>query len=193
MSIDTAFTEFPVLTTDRLLLRQIQPTDAEALFEIFSDEETMKFNGHPQQGSIEETYEWIRVIQGRYDRQEAIRWGVTFQDTDRVIGTCSFHRFGPGYHRVEAGYELNRSFWGQGVMFEAMSAVVAYGFDDLNLHRIEAIIDILNERSKELLLRLGFSYEGNLRQRFYMHGQFEDEYYYGLLRDEWHRQKGIAE
>lgn len=186
MSIDTAFTVFPVLTTDRLVLRQIEATDADALFEMFSDEETMKFNGHPRQQSIAETYEWLTVIQERYDRREAIRWGITLHGIDRVIGTCSFHRFGPGFHRVEAGYELNRAFWGQGIMREAMAAVLTYGFDDLEVHRIEAVIDIMNERSKELLLKLGFSYEGNLRQRFYMQGRFEDEYYYGLLRDEWH-------
>ena len=186
MSIDAAFTDFPVLTTNRLVLRHIEPTDAEALFEMFSDAETMKFNGHPRQQSLDNTYAWITEIQGRYDRREAMRWGVTLQETDRVIGTCSFHRFGPGYHRVEAGYELNRAYWGKGIMFEAMSAVVAYGFADLNMHRIEAVIDISNERSKALLLRLGFVYEGNLRQRFLTEDRFEDEYYFGLLKDEWH-------
>ncbi len=186
MSIDAAFTDFPVLATPRLLLRHIEPTDAEALFEMFSDEETMKFNGHPRQQSLDNTYAWITEIQGRYDWREAIRWGVTLQGKDRVIGTCSFHRFGAGYHRVEAGYELNRAYWGKGIMFEAMSAVVTYGFANLNMHRIEAVIDISNERSKALLLRLGFVYEGNLRQRFFVQDRFEDEYYFGLLKDEWH-------
>jgi ribosomal-protein-alanine N-acetyltransferase len=55
----------------------------------------------------------------------------------------------------------------------------------MGLHRIEAVIDIANERSKNLLLKLGFQYEGNLRQRFLFRGNFEDEYYFGLLRDEW--------
>jgi ribosomal-protein-alanine N-acetyltransferase len=55
----------------------------------------------------------------------------------------------------------------------------------MGLHRIEAVIDIANERSKNLLLKLGFQYEGNLRQRFLFRGSFEDEYYFGLLRDEW--------
>ncbi len=71
-------------------------------------------------------------------------------------------------------------------MFEAMSAILAYGFTELELHRVEAIIDIANEPSKSLLLKLGFSYEGNLRQRYFFQGRFEDEYYFGLLKDEWH-------
>ena len=70
-------------------------------------------------------------------------------------------------------------------MFEAMSAILTYGFTELGLHRVEAIIDLANEPSKSLLLKLGFSYEGKLRQRYSFRGRFEDEYYFGLLRDEW--------
>jgi [ribosomal protein S5]-alanine N-acetyltransferase len=71
-------------------------------------------------------------------------------------------------------------------MTEAVSAILTYGFDCLGLHRMEAIIDIANERSKGLLLKLGFSYEGNLRQRYFFRDQFEDEHYFGPLRNEWH-------
>ena len=70
-------------------------------------------------------------------------------------------------------------------MTEAMSAIVTFGFSELGLHRIEAVIDIENDRSKNLLMRLGFTYEGNLRQRYFFRDQFLDEYYYGLLKDEW--------
>ena len=70
-------------------------------------------------------------------------------------------------------------------MTEAMSAILTYGFTDLGLHRIEADIDPRNTRSRSLLLKLGFTYEGNLRQRYFFRGQFEDEYYFGLLKDEW--------
>ncbi len=64
---------------------------------------------------------------------------------------------------------------------------MTYGFDLLGLHRVEAIIDMANERSKGLLLKLGFTYEGNLRQRYSFRDHFEDEHYFGLLRDEWHK------
>jgi ribosomal-protein-alanine N-acetyltransferase len=55
------------------------------------------------------------------------------------------------------------------------------------MHRVEAIIDIENEESKGLLLKPGFTYEGILRQRYFFRDHFEDERYFGLLRDEWHR------
>ncbi len=70
------------------------------------------------------------------------------------------------------------------MMSEAMSSILTYGFAELGLHRVEAIIDIANERSKSLLLKLGFTYEGNLRQRYSFQGRFEDQHYFGLLKRE---------
>ena len=186
MTIDTAFTHFPSLNTDRLHLRQIQPGDAEALFAILSDEEAMQFYGHEPHRSLDDSHELIRQIQANYANLVAFRWGITLHGEDRLIGSCSFHQFDAGFLRAAAGYELNRTYWGKGIMTEAMSAILNYGFTELRLHRIEAIIDIANERSKSLLLKLGFMYEGNLRQRYPFRDRFEDEHYFGLLRDEWH-------
>ena len=185
MTIDTAFTHFPNLTTNRLLLRQIQANDAEALFPIFSDEEAMQFYGHEAHQSLDDTRELIRQIEARYAQRESIRWGITLRDEDRLIGSCGFHHFDEDFHRAETGYELHRDFWGKGIMTEAMRAILSYGFTELGLHRVEAIIDIVNERSKGLLDKLGFRYEGNLRQRYYFQGRFEDEHYFGLIREEW--------
>ncbi len=186
MTIDAAFTHFPSLTTNRLLLRQIQPHDAEALFAILSDEESMEFYGHEPHQSLDETKDVIRQIEERYARKMALRWGITRQGEERLIGSCSLFHFDAGFDCAETGYELNRAFWRKGVMTEAMSTILTFAFSELGLHRIEAIIDIANERSKNLLLKLGFTYEGNLRQRFPFGDQFLDEHYFGLLKDEWY-------
>jgi [ribosomal protein S5]-alanine N-acetyltransferase len=186
MTIDAAFTHFPTLSTNRLLLQQIQPNDAEALFATFSDEEVMQFYGHEPHGSLTDTRQSIEQTQARYARREAIRWGITLKGEDRVIGSCGFHNFDTGFHCAETGYILNRAFWRRGIMTEAVSAILTYGFTELGLHRIEAIIDIANEQSKGLLLKLGFTYEGNLRQRYFFRDRFEDEHYFGLLKHEWH-------
>ena len=186
MNIDDAFTSFPSLTTKRLFLRSIMPGDAEALFAIRSDVEVMKYFGQEPYESLDETRDVIRRMEERYTRKEALRWGITLLGEDRFIGSCTLFHFDEGFHRTETGYELNRAFWGKGFMTEAMAATLTFGFSELGLHRIEAVIDIANERSKNLLLKLGFTYEGNLRQRFPFRGNFEDEHYFGLLRDEWH-------
>lgn len=186
MSIDAAFTHFPSLTTNRLQLRQIQMSDAETFFIPFSDEETMQFYGDEPHQSLDETHKVIELAQTHYARREAIRWGITLKGEDQVIGSCSLFHFDTGFHRAETGYELTRAFWGQGIMTEAVSAILTYGFTEMGLHRVEAIIDIANERSKNLLLKLGFTYEGYLRQRYSFRDYFEDEHYFSLLKDEWH-------
>ncbi|HEX7733909.1 MAG TPA: GNAT family N-acetyltransferase, partial [Ktedonobacteraceae bacterium] len=182
MSIDTAFTHFPTLTTERLVLRQIRGEDVEALFAILSDPQVIEFYGSEPHHSLADTQAMIEKIEERYARREALRWGVTFKGEDRLLGTCSFHHFDAAYHRAETGYELNRAHWRQGIMYEAVSAVLTCGFTELCLGRIEALIDIDNAGSKGLLLKLGFTYEGNLRQRYSLGDQFVDEHYFGLLR-----------
>lgn len=185
MTIDAAFSVFPTLTTKRLRLRQDEPRDAEDLFAMLSDEETMRFYGHETYQSLDEAQTYIRLRQEDYAQRKAIRWGIALHDDDRLIGSCGFHHFDEGYHRAETGYVINRAFWGRGIMSEALTAILTYGFAELGLHRIEAIIDTANERSRNVLLKLGFQYEGNLRQRYAFRGGFEDEHYFGLLRDEW--------
>lgn len=186
MTINAMFSDFPTFTTKRLFLRRIRPEDADDMFPTFADEDAMRFYGHEPHRTLGDTDALIAWIQANYAERTAIRWGITLQGTERVIGSCGFHRFGSGFHHAETGYELNRAFWGQGIMTEAMSAILTYGFTDMGLHRVEAIIDIANEQSKGLLLKLGFTYEGNLRQRFYFRELYEDEHFFGLLKDEWH-------
>jgi ribosomal-protein-alanine N-acetyltransferase len=184
MTIGATFTTFPTLTTQRLRLRQVEPRDAEDVYPTLADEETMRYYG-PIYPSLAAVQDYIAERQGDYARRDAIRWGITLKDADTLIGSCGFHHFDEGYHRAETGYILNRAYWGQGIMGEALSAILTYGFTEMELHRIEAIIDVANERSKGVLLKLGFQYEGNLRQRYLFRGGFEDEHYFGLLRDEW--------
>lgn len=185
MTVDATFDHFPILTTERLRLRRVEPGDAEDLLTIYGDEETMRYYGQPYQ-TLDEVRAYIPLREADYEARRAVRWGIAHRDDDRIIGTCGFHHFDEGYHRAETGYILNRAAWGQGIMAETLTAIFTFGFDEMGLHRIEAIIDIANERSKHVLLRLGFQYEGNLRQRYFLNGGFEDEHFFGLLRDEWH-------
>jgi ribosomal-protein-alanine N-acetyltransferase len=185
MTLDAAFTRFPSLITNRLRLRQIQPTDAEAFFAIKSDLEVTGRYGHEPHQSIEDTHAWIQRIQALYERREDLFWCLTLKGEGMVVGACTFWNFGAGFHCAEIGYELNRAYWRQGIMTEAISAVLTYGFTELGLHRIEAIPLAGNTASKRLLLKLGFKCEGNLRQRHFFRDHFEDQLYFGLLKEEW--------
>ena len=183
--MNTVFTHFPTLTTNRLHLRQIKPTDAEALFALRSDSDVMEFFGQELHESLADTHKLIQRLQASYERHDSIFWCITLKGEDTLIGSCTLFSFNHDFHYAETGYELSPACWRQGITSEAMSAVLTYGFTELDLHRIEADVAPDNVRSKNLLLKLGFTFEGNLRQRYYFRGQFEDEYYYGLLKDEW--------
>lgn len=187
MSIDDAFTYFPSLTTERLHLRHIGLDDAEAFFAIKSDREVMDFYGDETHKTIEETRALIGQLQDSHKKQEALFWGITLKGEHAVIGSCAFIAFNRDFHYEEIGYELNRAYWRQGIVAEAISAILTYGFTELQLHRIEAVTDPRNTPSKNLLLKLGFTFEGNLRQRFLLRDQYLDAHYFGLLENEWRK------
>jgi ribosomal-protein-alanine N-acetyltransferase len=185
MSLQLAFTHFPALVTGRFRLRQLQDDDTAALHAIKGDAAVTQAYAQVAHHSPADTRAWIRSVQMYYDRREALVWGITFQGADTVIGSCTFWNFSPDGLYAELGYELHRDYWQQGVMTETLSVILEYGFTALGLHRIEANTLGGNASSQRLLRKLGFTYEGCLRQRVFFQGQYADELHYGLLADEW--------
>jgi [ribosomal protein S5]-alanine N-acetyltransferase len=185
MSLGDAFRRFPTLTTERLRLRELRLTDTEAVYAIKSDAEVTRRYGEEPHRSVEETRGWVEKRLVDYERRDAIVWAFARREDDTVIGSCCFWHFDPTFRTAEIGYELCRSEWGRGIGAEGVSAAVRYGFEEMDLHRIEACPLVFNEPSRQLLLRLGFVLEGTLRERCLVRGRFEDQLYLGLLRDEW--------
>ena len=128
MTIEAAFIKAPTLTTNRLQLRPIRPTDAEAFFAIKSNVEVTRGYGQEPHESIEETREWFSELQMYYAMHKALFWVFTLKDEERVIGSCTLWNFSPDYRCAEIGYELHQKFWRQGVMTEAAEAILDYGF-----------------------------------------------------------------
>lgn len=185
MTIDAAFTSFPTFTTNRLHLRQLRPTDAEALFALKSDPRVTEPYGREPQQSIEESHTLMQRLQDLYERHEALFWAITLKGEDSVIGSCTLFQFDSDFLCAETGYELHPDYWHRGIVAEAMSSLLAFGFTELGLHRIEANIGANNTPSRNVVLKLGFTFEGSLRQRYFFRGTFEDQLCFGLLRDEW--------
>jgi ribosomal-protein-alanine N-acetyltransferase len=184
MTLDEAFAHLPILSTNRLLIRKMQMTDAEALFTIKSDLQVTSQYGQEPHRSLEETREWIQRRVINYERRDTIFWVITLRDEDTAIGSCCFWNFDPSFRCAEIGYELHPLYWHKGIMSEALSAILTYGFVELGLRRIEASPLAINEPSKNLLLKLGFKHEGTLRQRHFFRG-LVDQLYFGLLKEEW--------
>jgi ribosomal-protein-alanine N-acetyltransferase len=176
---------FPTLQTERLLLRGGSPEDAETMFAIFADDAVMHYYGVLPHSSIAETQELIAAQQHWFATGHAIRWAIVDRQDGTYYGSCGLHNFDAAPTRAELGYELGRAYWGRGLMREALAIVLGYAFATLCLNRIEAVVDEDNERSKALLRRIGFRYEGCLRKRFYHRDRFWDEHYFSILAEEW--------
>jgi [ribosomal protein S5]-alanine N-acetyltransferase len=185
MSIYQTFSVFPIIETPNLLLRQSRPDDAEALFAIFSDDAVVKDLDMLPMRTLDDAAVMLSELDRWYVNFQGIRWMITFKDEDVVIGTCGFHRFDAERRRAETGYDLRRDLWGHGIMREAMIGMLDYGFAVMDLHRVEAVVNDDNERSKRFLEKLGFTYEACLRRRFWFNGRYKDDHYFGLLRGEW--------
>ena len=117
--------------------------------------------------------------------KDHLRLGIELTASGKLLGTCALWGINAQFRRAEIGYVLGSQGWGQGYMLEALSALLDYAFNDLNLNRVEADTDPRNERSTRVLDRLKFSKEGVLRERCIVDGEVSDSAMYGLLQREW--------
>ncbi|MBH0229099.1 GNAT family N-acetyltransferase [Halobacillus sp. KCTC 3957] len=176
--------KFPVIETERLKLREVTKEDASDLLRYLSDEEIVKHMGLPPFQSVDDAYDEINWYSSIYQEGTGIRWGITLKENDQVIGSCGFLNRQPKHFRAEVGFELSRKHWGQGIASEALEAVVQYGFSQLQLERIEALIVPENLPSQRMVEKMGLQKEGLLRHYEYTNGKFDDLYMYSLLKDD---------
>jgi RimJ/RimL family protein N-acetyltransferase len=174
-----------VIHTRRLLLRPLQPGDADALFGVFGDPLVMRHWSTPPWADRTPGEAMIELDRNRGNDADWLRLGLVRRDDDRLLGTCTLFDHQAGSRRCEVGYALARAAWGQGLMHEALTALIDHGFGALALNRIEADIDPRNQASARTLRRLGFVQEGLLRERWIVAGEVSDSALWGLLRRDW--------
>ena len=176
------FTPFPDLETDRLVLRQLRNDDAADVFVIRSDPEVMQYIPRPLAVTVDDAAAVIQMINGFIEKGEKINWAITAKSTGKVIGIIGYVNIEPAHFRAEVGYSLSRAWHRQGIMREALPCVLKYGFEHMNLHSVEAIIDADNIASGGLLLTTGFVQEAFFNEDFYYEGKFRNSIHYGMLR-----------
>ncbi|HVT10828.1 MAG TPA: GNAT family N-acetyltransferase [Fimbriimonadaceae bacterium] len=175
---------FPELETERLRLRQPTRADADAVFRIFSDPEVLRYYNVDFMTRRDEAIAIIESRRRRYEMGYGIRWGIYLRQTGEYVGSCGFEVLHKPWRYAEIGYELGRAYWHQGYMTEALREMIRFGFERMELHRVEAQVEPPNEASKAVLRRLGFREEGIARERGHWHGSFHDLAQFGLLRGE---------
>jgi len=164
MFIETVFQTFPQLETNRLILRQMQAADAPSIFRILSDEEVTRHYDDAAFTDLTQASEQIKAWETGYTQRRCIRWGIALKEDGVIIGSCGFYGTHTWHLRGSIGYELARPFWRQGIMLEALTAILTLGFESMGLNRIDAVVLPENIASIRLLERLGFHNEGLLRE-----------------------------
>lgn len=183
MPIAAAFEKFPVIETERIILRQIHLTDASALYQVLSDPAVTEYYDDDPFTDISQAQEQIDSWLLGFERRWALRWGITLKNGGGLIGTCGLYGFHTLHLRAGVGYELAQAHWRQGIMSEALAAVCQFGFEVMELNRIQAAVMPGNMASVRLLEKLGFTNEGLLAQYEHWGSKgFVDLYMFCLLR-----------
>ncbi|MEH7346386.1 GNAT family protein [Bacillus sp. JJ1532] len=173
---------FPILETERLLLRELVEEDTQGVFNCFSNPDVTRFYGQDTLTSMEQAKEFIRFFEQNFSEKRGIRWGIQVKDGgEEIIGTIGFNLWLPKHKRAEIGYEIHPNHWRKGYAAEVVSKIVSYGFTELGLTRIGAVVFIENDASNALLTKLGFEKEGVLRNYMYQNGVPYDTNVYSLL------------
>jgi ribosomal-protein-alanine N-acetyltransferase len=175
----------PVLATARLRLRPFTHEDAPALLRVFSDEQVVRFWSVGAWTEIAQAEKMIEEALLAYREGSLCRYAIALAETDELIGICNLRGFFEQNRRCELGYALGSAHWGRGYAFEALESLLGHAFADLGMNRIEADIDPRNDASERLLERLGFRREGYMPERWFVHGEFADTAFYGLLKRYW--------
>lgn len=172
------------LHTPRLTLRFLTSEDSDAMFQLFSDAEAVRYWSCAPWQDRTQASDYIAQTLENYAHGSSLRWTLVNQE-GAVVGVITLYHFDQQNARCDIGYMLARPYWGQRYMQEALTSVLDYAFGPLALHRVEADIHPDNAASVRLLQGLHFKLEGQLRERWFVNGEVSDSLMLGLLAREW--------
>lgn len=192
LDLTRALAQFPVLETERLILRQPVPDDREAVLAIMADPQVIRYFGQLPMESLEQAERRLSSIAQSFEQKIGVRWAISLRENGQWIGSGGFWRFMSEHARAEVGYELGSAWWGKGIMAEALAAIVQFGFEHIQLHSIEAQIHPQNHGSRRVLEKVGFHQEGLLRENYFdlVEQRFTDTAVFGLLGADWRLSHG---
>ena len=176
---------FPKLETERLLLK-ITSNSASEIAALARDEPTLsrEFLGTGER--LEAMSERVlNALIDEYNNAQMIAWQIWEKHESQSIGQCEFSQWISAHDRAEIGYSLNQKYWRKGYMTEALGVVIAFGFQIMQLNRIEGRCHVNNFASARVMEKVGMQCEGILRQHIFTKNRYHDVKLYSILRSEW--------
>lgn len=183
-----------LLTTDRLIIREFEEADWQPLYEYASDPEAVRYR-LSEAKTEQQTCDFIQwaIAQAQEQPRKIYNLAIALRQDNRLLGECelyieNFHHadnFDDSQARI--GYAFNPKYWGQGYATEAVRELIAFGFENLRLHRIYAPCTPANVASVRVLEKVGMRREGHFRESLWMRGSWVDVLLYAILDREWQR------
>lgn len=184
MTIDNPPQYPPTIDLGALRLRPLCATDARALYAYLREPVVTELTSYPVVTlTLVETI--IERSRNRWTAGELGKWGIALPHDEQIIGTCGFNDTSLSHRWAELAFELAPRYWGNGLMRQAVAGILKWTFQQDRVDRVHAYVRVDNQRSKQLLERMGFTHEGCLRNYRVCRGKPYDFNIYSLLRSEW--------
>ncbi|GGD18492.1 GNAT family N-acetyltransferase [Flavobacterium orientale] len=174
---------FPILQTEKFVLRQFVESDLSAIFKGLSDPEVIQYYGISFK-TLEETKEQLQFFADLEANETGIWWAICSLDNQTFYGGGGFNNRSKEHKKAEIGFWLLKDFWGQGIMTEILPLLCQYGFDHLDLHRIEGFVETENFKCKKAMQKLAFNHEGTMKDCEIKDGKFISIDIYALLKND---------
>lgn len=172
-----------IIETERLILRKFKYTDDDSMISNWiSDPNIQLMYGEPTYETNEDVKDLLNDYITSYKNKNFYRWAITLKNSDECIGQIAYFLVNEQNNFAEIEYCIGSKFQNKGYATEATQAIIDYGFDEINLHKVQISHKSINEASQKVINKCGFIYEGTLRDYFYVDGEYYDRVYYSIIK-----------
>lgn len=182
---ENIFKNLPQLETERLILRKINMNDAKDLFAYGSNPEITKYVCWQTYKSKEDAVSFINKTLEQYSNGAVSPWGIVIKEHNKLIGTCGFIRYDPDHNKGELAYALSCDYWNKGIMTEAVKKIIEFGFENMDLNKVQARCIKENIGSEKVMIKSGMKFDGILRNDILLKDNYFDLKVYSILKTEY--------
>ena len=178
------FKNLPYIETERLKLRKLTMRDAGDVFEYASVPGVSLYVSWTPHRTIADTKSFLKHALFQYEKGIPASWGIVLKENNKLIGTGGYLWWATEHSKAELGYVVSDKYWNKGYMTEALKKILQFGFETMNLERIEARCFVENTASERVMQKCGMKFEGILRSSLFVKGEYRDFKLYSVLKSE---------